>query len=250
MAAPDWPGSGGVSRQVMTSRLEVRGAARARGNRGAATRPALHSAARKAEVAAGVGTIAGIAMAALVPWQLAVQAGWDVAAAAFLVASWSHILRFDARQTRDHARADDPGRQLTEAIMVAVGIAFLADVGLVLLQAGHAAGGHRAILVSLGVFSVVLTWATVHTVYTFRYARAYFSSDTGRGAVDFNEDSAPDYHDFAYLAFTVGMTFQVSDTDLRTKAVRRIALGHALISYLYGAVIVAMSINMVASLLH
>ena len=69
------------------------------------------------------------------------------------------------------------------------------------------------------------------------------------GAVDFNEKDPPAYLDFAYLAFTIGMTFQVSDTNLTTKAIRRIALRHALMSYLFGAVIVALMINVVASLL-
>ena len=93
----------------------------------------------------------------------------------------------------------------------------------------------------------MLSWATVHTIYTLRYARAYFGRPAG--GIDFNEKDGPAYLDFAYLSFTIGMTFQVSDTDLSTKAIRRIALGHALISYLFGAIIVALSINVVASLI-
>ncbi len=95
--------------------------------------------------------------------------------------------------------------------------------------------------------SVVLSWATVHTVFTLRYTRSHYQEP--EGGVDFNESDPPAYLDFAYLAFTIGMTFQVSDTDLTTKSIRRIALGHALMSYLFGAVIVALAINIVASLL-
>ena len=105
----------------------------------------------------------------------------------------------------------------------------------------------KAYLIALGVASVAMSWATVHTVFMLRYARAYFHKP--QGGVDFNEDDPPTYLDFAYLAVTIGMTFQVSDTDLTTKSVRRIATSHALLSYLFGAVIVALTINVVASLL-
>ena len=94
---------------------------------------------------------------------------------------------------------------------------------------------------------MVASWATVHTVFTLRYARSYFRGSVG--GIDFNEKAPPTYLDFAYLLFTIGMTFQVSDTDLTAGAIRRVALAHALLSYLFGAVIVALSINVVATLL-
>jgi len=127
-------------------------------------------------------------------------------------------------------------------------VANLASVALILLKASSAAGGTKAFYVAVGVISVVLAWVAVHSVFTLRYARIYYSGRNG--GVDFNEDTDPDYADFAYLAFTIGMTFQVSDTDLTSRAIRRTALRHALISYLFGAVIVGLIINVVASLLH
>jgi uncharacterized membrane protein len=93
-----------------------------------------------------------------------------------------------------------------------------------------------------------LSWGLVHTVFSLRYARSYYSRPVG--GIDFNEDDPPTYLDFAYLAFTIGMTFQVSDTNLMNKKIRRVALSHALLSYLFGAVIVALVINVVSSLLH
>jgi uncharacterized membrane protein len=100
-------------------------------------------------------------------------------------------------------------------------------------------------LTGLGVISVVLAWVMVHTVFTLRYAHLYYS---GNGGIDFNEKDDPDYRDFAYLAFTIGMTYQVSDTDLQTKAIRRTALKQGLMSYLFGTTIIAMTINIVAGL--
>jgi uncharacterized membrane protein len=86
----------------------------------------------------------------------------------------------------------------------------------------------------------------VHTVFMLRYAQLYYAGE--QGGIDFNQADPPTYTDFAYLAFTIGMTFQVSDTPLRSKVIRRTALRHALLSYLFGTGILATTINLVASL--
>ena len=93
--------------------------------------------------------------------------------------------------------------------------------------------------------AVVLGWFVIHTLFTLRYARLYHS--TG-GGVDFNQDEPPRYVDFAYVAFTIGMTFQVSDTDLKSTAIRATALRQALVSYLFGAVVLATTVNFIVSL--
>jgi uncharacterized membrane protein len=99
---------------------------------------------------------------------------------------------------------------------------------------------------AVSVAGVAAAWATVHTLFTTRYARLFYQWPIG--GVDFNEDDAPQYSDFAYLSFTIGMTFQVSDTDLTTKVIRATALRHALLSYVLGVVIIAATINLVAGL--
>jgi len=102
------------------------------------------------------------------------------------------------------------------------------------------------LLAGLGVVSVALSWFAVHTFFMLRYARLYYLDSAG--GINFNQDEKPVYSDFAYLAFTVGMTYQVSDTDLKTHAIRATALRHGLLSYLFGAVILATAINFVVSL--
>jgi uncharacterized membrane protein len=105
----------------------------------------------------------------------------------------------------------------------------------------------KAYLIALGLLSVVLSWTVVHTVYMLRYARAYYSEPAG--GIEFNEEEPPAYTDFAYFSFTIGMCFQVSDTSIISKAVRRITLYRALLSYLFGAVLLGLVINVVAALL-
>ena len=203
--------------------------------------------AARTAVAAVFGTVVGVICSLFVVWQAAILIGWDAAALSVLVWTWSIVWHLDGEGTQAHANIEDPSRHGAEAAIVTAGVALLAAVGLLLLKAGQSHGGTKAYLVTIGILSVVCSWATVHTIFTLRYARAHYESPVG--GVDFNEKDPPAYLDFAYLAFTIGMTFQVSDTDLTTKPIRRIALSHALLSYLFGAVIIAVAINVVAGLL-
>ena len=194
-------------------------------------------------VSAPLGTAAGVVASFFTIWQAATLIGWDVAIAALLGWIWSGIWGLGAAQTKKNASREDPSLHLSELIVLTAGVAVLAAVGLALLRAGSATGGDKAYLITLGVVSVALSWLLVHTVFTLRYARAYYAAPVG--GIDFNEDDPPTYLDFAYLAMTIGMTFQVSDTNLTTKRMRHIALSHALLSYLFGAVIVGLVINVV-----
>jgi uncharacterized membrane protein len=204
-------------------------------------------AAIRVTVAGSLGVVVGAAMSFVTIWQAAILIGWDAAAASLIFWIWRAVARMGAAQTKAHAGREDPSIRMSELIVLSSGVALLAAVGFVLIQAGHSAGGTKAYLIALGVLSVALSWSLVHTLFTLRYGRAYYSAP--EGGIDFNEDDPPTYLDFLYLALTIGMTFQVSDTNLTTKRVRRIALAHALLSYLFGAVIVALVINVVATLL-
>jgi len=116
----------------------------------------------------------------------------------------------------------------------------------VLFGAGQADGNLRYIQAGFALLSIFVSWTLIHTVFTLKYARLYYSDEVG--GIDFNESDAPEYSDFAYLSFTIGMTFQVSDTDIESKPIRRTALRHAWLSFPLGAVIIAASINLVSGL--
>ena len=189
-----------------------------------------------------VGLIAGVAGSLLLNWHYGLLIGWTSAAAVFVVWFWITLWPMGSSATASHAVREDPGRAVTNLLVLAAAVASLVAVG-VLLNAG---GGDKDVQASMSVVSVALAWGAVHTVFTTRYARLYYLAPAG--GIDFNEDLPPRYSDFAYLAFTIGMTFQVSDTDLKTKAIRATALRHALLSYLFGAVIIASMINLIAGL--
>jgi uncharacterized membrane protein len=194
-----------------------------------------------------LGVVGGLIAAFFLPWQGAILVGWDVAAVLYLIRVWSRVLPLSASECSADAMKEDPSRALADSIILLAAIAELVSVGLILIKVANEHGGMKALLLTIGVMSVVLSWGAVHTMFALRYARIYYAGPNG--GIDFNEKSPPQYADFAYLAFTIGMTFQVSDTDLKTKPMRWTALRHALISYLFGAVIVGLVINVVASLL-
>jgi uncharacterized membrane protein len=195
-----------------------------------------------------IGLISGVIGAFFLPWQGAALAGWDVASALYILRVWIRVLPMSASECSKDAIREDPSLALSDSVIVSAAIAELASVGLILVKAASSHGGMKALLLTIGVLSVVLAWGAVHTMYTLRYGRLFYTGSAG--GVDFNMKESPDYSDFAYLAFTIGMTFQVSDTNLTSRAIRRMALRHALISYLFGAVIIGLVINVVASLLH
>jgi uncharacterized membrane protein len=180
-------------------------------------------------------------------WQSTVLLAWCAAAGTFLGLAWGAVLRADSQRTRLIAERQDETRVSADLVILSACVISLIGVGFILVKAQGASGAAVAFLTGLGVVSIVLAWALVHTVYTLRYADLYYAQNRG---VDFNDDEPPDYRDFAYLAFTIGMTYQVSDTDLQTKEIRRTALRHALLSYLFGTAIIAVTINVVAGLAH
>ena len=197
--------------------------------------------------AAIVGLLVGLLLGRPLTWQYGLLLGWVAAAAVFVLWAWVILWPLDAAATAARAVQEDPGRATTDVIILSSAVASLAAVGLLLLG-GSQAGGSRDLQAFASVVGVALAWAAVHTTFTTRYARLYYAEPVG--GVDFNEPDPPRYRDFAYLAFTIGMAFQVSDTQITTKDIRATVLRHALFSYVFGAVVIAATINLVAGLGH
>ncbi len=172
--------------------------------------------------------------------------GWDILALVFCAWVWLTVWRLNPHETAGHATREDPSVDVADVVLLGAAIASLAAVGFLLVGTGGMTGAEKYLEAGFAVVSVFVSWILVHTVFTLRYARLYYSGKPG--GIDFNDPDDPDYRDFAYLAFTIGMTFQVSDTDLQSKPIRRMALRHAWISFPLGAVIIATSINLVAGL--
>jgi uncharacterized membrane protein len=206
------------------------------------------SEARRLAVAVAVGIAVALAVATITPWEATVLIGWDAAALVMLVWIWTQVRGLDADATRTVAVHEDDSRTSTRLLVMTASVLSLAGVG-VSLWSSRTQSGHDSLTVAVfGVGTVLLSWALIHTLFMLRYAHLYYDDEPG-GITFAGSTEAPDYLDFAYLAFTVGMTFQVSDTTIDQRRVRRTVLRQALLSYLFGVVIVAMTINLVATLI-
>jgi uncharacterized membrane protein len=210
--------------------------------------PSIQGLARRRIFAgAAAGFVAGgLAVLAGASWSVAVLVGWDALTLVFLSWVWATILWKDDKGTAQLALAEDDSRATADGVILGASIASLVAIFFTLSQAAKSSGGHAVFLAAFAVGSVVLGWAAIQTTFTLMYARLYYTPPSG--GFDF-EDGGPDYRDFAYTAFTIGMTYQVSDTTVRDPRIRRTVLSHALLSYVFGVVIVGGAVNLIAGLL-
>ncbi len=188
-------------------------------------------------VAAGLTTVGGVP-------GIAVLVGWAVAASGLLIWVWRISWPRDSEGTKQ--LAEEEGRtHVTDTVVLCAAVASLAAVveGLVRSTSKDAVG---VATVVLGVLVVILSWALVNTVFALKYARRYYSG--GDGGIDFGQREPPAYSDFAYVAFTVGMSFAVADTQVADTSIRKVALGHALLSYLFGTVVIAVAVSLLTNL--
>jgi uncharacterized membrane protein len=204
---------------------------------------------RRAVLVISIGLIVAVVLLRFVPWGVAVVGGWDAAALVFLLTVWPIIIRADSPGAALVATREDETRGSAAVLLVGASVASLLGVGFALSLAGRQGGAARILLTGLAVLTVMLSWTVVNTVYTLRYAHLHFTS-AGGGITFGDPDQAepPDYRDFAYVAFTIGMTYQVSDTTVRDRRTRSTVLSHAVLSYVFGVVIVAGSVNLISGL--
>lgn len=192
-------------------------------------------------VSVAVGVAASMLVGLSFRLDLAAATGWIVGVGTYCGWTWGRLWSLGPEETAAHARMEDPRRPVSDLVLLIAAIASVVGVGYVLV-AGHGADDLAA---GLGALCVAASWVLIHTVYGMRYADLYYLSP--KPPVDFGDD-APTYPDFAYLSFCLGMTYQISDTTLRTRELRKVVLGHTLLSYFLGAVVLACTINLVSGL--
>jgi uncharacterized membrane protein len=189
-----------------------------------------------------LGGVVGVAVWLATDVALGVLAGIAVTQLAFVVAGWMVLWPMDAAATRSNARREDFRPLAEELMVVAVALCGLVAIVLLLVR-GRSDPGHAAAATALcGVF---LAWAALHLMYAARYAYVYYESAAG---IDFNSDQPPAYRDFFYFSYNLGMTYQVSDTNVSSTTIRAIVLRHTLLSYVFGTSILATAINLVVGL--
>ncbi|MFC6707310.1 DUF1345 domain-containing protein [Flexivirga alba] len=189
-----------------------------------------------------VGVVVGAAVA-LSNIPFGVLCGIAAMATTFVVSGALALWPMDATATRQHARRESLPPLVEELAIVATASGALIGI-VVLLTLGHSHSGHAA--AALGLLGAFMTWAMLHLMYTARYALLYYTEPVG--GIDFNDEEAPSYRDFFYFSYNLGMTYQVSDTGISGSAFRAVVLRHCLLSYVFGTVILAATINLVAGI--
>lgn len=176
--------------------------------------------------------------------------GWDTFSLCLIVMEWITFSTTKTQQIREQASVQDPSRTLIFfVILIATLASFLAV--LLLLLTKEKFGPTKSFHLIIAVGGMILSWFLVHTIFTLRYARIYYGDDktnpkTHAGGLDFPGDEKPDYMDFAYFSFVLGMTFQVSDVEISSKRLRRLAMWHGLLSFGYNTIMIALTINLIA----
>lgn len=198
-----------------------------------------------------VGAAAGLLLSGRYTIPIALLGGWNAGGLAVLGLAWLIIGSADSEGTRQRAAAEDPGRTAVTVLVLLASLAGVLAVTVLVRKPEAIAPREQMELVALCLLTVVVSWTLTHTAFTLRYAHLYYREDEeGVGGAEFPGGGKPSYLDFAYLAFTVGMTFQVSDTAVSSRQIRHTVLLHAVLSFVYTTAILAFIVNLVAGMAH
>jgi uncharacterized membrane protein len=204
-----------------------------------------------ARIAVGValGAVVGLVLLPRYSTAIAILGGWNGAGLTVLGLAWLIIGTSDAPATGQRAAREDPGRTAVTVLVILASLAGILAVTVLVRQPEAIAPRQEAELVAVCLLTVIVSWTLTHTAFTLRYAHLYYREDEeGVGGAEFPGGAKPSYLDFAYLAFTVGMTFQVSDTAVSSPHIRHTVLLHAVVSFVYSTAILAFVLNLVAGM--
>lgn len=189
------------------------------------------------------GLALGIGVALSIDVAVGVLLGIGALHLAFVVSGWLVLWPMDAETTRAHTAREDLPIAVEEGLVVLSSVGALIAIGVMLVVSSSAQGRPLALLALITVF---LAWASLHLMYAARYGDLFYGR--AEGGIDFNNHQPPAYRDFLYFSYNLGMAYQVSDTSVSSSLIRAVVLRHCLLSYLFGAVVLAGTINLVASI--
>jgi uncharacterized membrane protein len=196
-------------------------------------------------VSAATGLAVSVALAAVPGWSWGTRTlvGWDLGAGLYLLLAFAMMARSDVHRIRRRAASQDEGQATILALTVAAALASLAAI-FAELGAGAARSPFE---VALAVVTIALSWAFIHTMFALHYAHEFYDETDGGGMAFPGPDAEPDYWDFVYFSFVIGMTSQVSDVGITSKAVRRTVAAHGVVAFVFNAALLALTVNLAAS---
>ena len=180
---------------------------------------------------------------------------WASFALTVIIMDWVIITKAHPREIKKIAKMQDSNRTTIFLFVILASVVSLGAILFLLMSSKDHAHGHLTSHILLAMGSVVVSWWLVHTLFTMRYAHLYYDDDSDDGTkkevggLQFPDENEPDYLDFVYFSFVIGMTFQVSDVEISDRGIRRLAWLHGLISFAFNTAIVALSINIISSMI-
>ena len=183
-----------------------------------------------------------------------IMIAWAAFALSFIVTSWIVFFMRTTTEIREHSREEDGSRLYVLLLILLTSFASLFTV-LLLMLSGTAKDTPQIIYIPVAISGMLFSWVMVHTIFSFHYAHLYYANDTNdptkhAEGLEFPKEKKPDYIDFAYFSFVLGMTFQVSDVDITSRVIRRVALFHGMLSFALNTFVVALTINLIAGLMN
>lgn len=194
-----------------------------------------------------------IAQPDAVSWHTRLVASWDVGTLVYLGLAWMIIRRADAQSTRAHALAQDTSGYIIFLFVLGAACASVVAIGFVVATIRELPFWSKTWHLVLTVAALISSWLVIQTVFAFHYARRYYRDEQQQprkqGGLAFPGDADPDYMDFAYYSFVIGMTSQVSDVQATSPIMRRMTLVHSVLAFIFNIAVLALSINTIASAL-
>ena len=182
-----------------------------------------------------------------------IMIAWSVFALSYIITSWIVFFGQNPAQIRELSKQEDGSRLFVFSLIIITAFASLFAV-LLLMLSQNGKDTPQSVFIPVAVSAMLFSWIMVHTIFGFHYAHLYYGDDTNDSTkhaegLEFPGEKKPDYMDFAYFSFVIGMTFQVSDTAVTSKSIRRLVLLHGLLSFGLNTFVVALTINLIADLL-
>jgi len=196
--------------------------------------------------------VSAVAFAILcgVPWMptaTRLLVAWDVGIAVYLVLALAVIGRFDVALARRRAAIQDEGGS---ALLILTTTSAVASLAAIFVEVGTLPkDGTRTPYFALAVVTIALSWTFIHVIFALHYAHEFYDEGDEGGGLQFPEDDHPDYWDFVYFSFVIGMTFQVSDVQVTSKRLRRLVVAHGVVSFVFNVAILALVVNLGAGLI-
>jgi uncharacterized membrane protein len=195
--------------------------------------------------AIAVAVMAILAVAAPWRWPTRLLTGWDIGIALYLVLAFHMMATSTIDRIRQRATEEDEGQAAILIVTVAAAMASLAAIFALL---STSARSERPVLpVVLATVTILLSWASIHTIFALHYAHEFYDEIAGGGLAFPGDEKEPDYWDFVYFSFVIGMTSQVSDIGITSRQIRRTAAAHGVIAFFFNAALLALTINLAAS---